>query len=163
MVDRHAALGDHFLQIPQAQPVGQVPAYAQHDQRALEMATLEQQSLPRKPKLRQPSHITPKFATEPPSSVRPSAGVEVRSLDSCPSGPGNRKFAPERQGRVGNYVPVRPCRQGWALRHDDGDRVQFRSAFGELPVEGQEFSALGGSRKVKGVGEIHSMFHPVEG
>jgi hypothetical protein len=41
MIDRHAALGDHFLQVPKAQAVRQIPAHAQQDQRTFKMTPLE--------------------------------------------------------------------------------------------------------------------------
>jgi hypothetical protein len=41
MVNADAALGHHFLQVAQAQAIGQIPAKAQQDQRLVEMAALE--------------------------------------------------------------------------------------------------------------------------
>lgn len=41
MIDADAALGHHFLEVSQAQIVGQIPTNAQQDDRLVEMAALE--------------------------------------------------------------------------------------------------------------------------
>ena len=83
---------------------------------------------------------------------RQYAGVGCQERESGPAAAwSENQQLNDDKGSI-EHVPVRPCRPGWALEHDDGDGVQFRSASGELPVEGQKFSALGGSCKVKSVG-----------
>jgi hypothetical protein len=41
VIDADAALGHHLLKVPQAQPIGQVPAHAQQDDRPVELSAFE--------------------------------------------------------------------------------------------------------------------------
>lgn len=41
MIEPDAAFEDHFLQVPKAEAVGQIPANAQQNDRTVEMATFE--------------------------------------------------------------------------------------------------------------------------
>src|SRR5258707_1002581 len=94
MRHRQPALGHHLHQVSQAQLKTKIPAHAQDNDAAVEVATLEQlfyslQLGHCRPRLVQPASIadrTVPFAPEPPIAGLPFMDVQVDDLTALPIG-----------------------------------------------------------------------------
>ena len=82
MIDADAALSHHLFQVAQAQPVGQIPADAQQNDRLIKMAAFEHHKPSENRRRLMPGTRNRKYATEPSELV----GLDFsrdQTEDSC--------------------------------------------------------------------------------